>query len=105
MEAADGGDPRKDVPVRDRVFLLDAPFDGAPRMLAELPLRVGDISWSSDRLALLGEYRWRDRKRIILAVALGGGAAPFTVFEGSYEDARSEERRGGKEGRSRWSPY
>jgi dipeptidyl aminopeptidase/acylaminoacyl peptidase len=87
MEAADGGDPRKDVPVRDRVFLLDAPFDGAPRMLAELPLRVGDISWSSDRLALLGEYRWRDRKRIILAVAPGGGAAPFTVFEGSYEDA------------------
>jgi dipeptidyl aminopeptidase/acylaminoacyl peptidase len=87
LEAADGGDPRKDVPIRDTVFLLDAPFDGAPRKLIDLPLRAGEIAWSSDRLAVLAEYRWRDRKRIILSVAPGGGRAAVTIFEGSFEDA------------------
>ena len=33
VEALDGGDPAIDVPARDRVFQLDAPFDGALRPL------------------------------------------------------------------------
>ncbi len=90
LEAADGGDPRKDVPVHDTVYLLDAPFDGTPRRLIDLPLRTGEIAWSSDRLAVLAEYRWRDRKRIIHSVAPGGGRPPVTIFEGSFEDAYND---------------
>ncbi len=32
VEAGDGGDPRKEAAVRDTLFLLDAPFDSAPRV-------------------------------------------------------------------------
>jgi hypothetical protein len=92
VEAADGGDPRKQAPIRDSLFLLDAApaisSPAAPRKLADLPLRFEDVSWGTDRLAVIEEHRWKDRKRIILAVA-PGGAAPspaVTLFEGSSED-------------------
>jgi dipeptidyl aminopeptidase/acylaminoacyl peptidase len=86
IEADDGGDPRKDVAIRDTIFLLNAPFDGSPHKLAELPLRFRRIVWSSDRLTLVEERRWRDRKRVILAVSPGTAAAPVKLFEGSFED-------------------
>src|ERR1035441_225948 len=86
VEAADGGDPRKDVPIRDTIFLLDAPFDASPRKLAELPLRFSSLMWGNGHLALIQEERWKDRKRIILAVAPDTPAAPVKLFEGSFED-------------------
>ncbi len=85
IEAGDGGDPRKDVAIRDTIFLSNAPFDGFHK-LAELPLRFRRIVWSSDRLTLVEERRWRDRKRVILAVSPGTVAAPVKLFEGSFED-------------------
>jgi len=86
-EAADGGDPRKDSPVRDTVFLLDAPFSAAPRKLSDLALRWRRVAWASGRLAILEESRWKDRKRIILAVSPDGTAAsPVILFEGSFQD-------------------
>jgi dipeptidyl aminopeptidase/acylaminoacyl peptidase len=87
VEAADGGDPRKEVPIRDTVFLLDAPFDASPRKLAELPVRFGGLSWGNGHLAVIEEERWKDRKRIILAVAPDAPAAPVKLFEGSFEDS------------------
>jgi dipeptidyl aminopeptidase/acylaminoacyl peptidase len=86
VEAADGGDPRKEVPIRDTIFLLNAPFDASPRKLAELPVRFGSLTWGSGHLALVQEERWKDRKRIILAVAPDAPAAPVKLFEGSFED-------------------
>jgi dipeptidyl aminopeptidase/acylaminoacyl peptidase len=86
VEAGDGGDPRKDVAVRDSLFLLDAPFDAAPRKLLDLPVRYESVAWGNDRLALVEEQRWKDRKRIILAVAPSAPAAPVKLFEGSSED-------------------
>jgi hypothetical protein len=50
------------------LLLLDAPFEAAPRKLADLQLRFQGITWSSNRLALIEETRWTDRKRIILGV-------------------------------------
>ncbi len=86
VEAGDGGDPRKDVAIRDTMYLLNAPFDGPPHKLVELPLRFQRVVWSSDRLTLVEENRWRDRKRIILAVSPSAAAAPVKLFEGSFED-------------------
>src|SRR5579863_7181336 len=84
-EAGDGGDPRKEAAVRDTLFLQDAPFDGTPRKLAELPVRFRDVSWSTGKLALVEEQRWKDRKRIVLAVGPDDGAV-VKLFEGSFED-------------------
>jgi dipeptidyl aminopeptidase/acylaminoacyl peptidase len=86
VEAGDGGDPRKDVEAHDAVFLLGAPFDGAASKLVGIPLRFDSIEWSSERLALVEEDRWRDRKRIFLAVAPNAAVAPAKLFEGSFED-------------------
>jgi dipeptidyl aminopeptidase/acylaminoacyl peptidase len=86
VEAADGGDPRKDVPIRDTLFLLDAPFDGSRRKLADLPLRFDSLVWGNGRLAVVQESRWKDRKRIILALSPDGPAAPVKLFDGSFED-------------------
>jgi dipeptidyl aminopeptidase/acylaminoacyl peptidase len=86
VEAGDGGDPRKDVTVRDSLFLLDAPFESAPRKLAELPVRYRRVAWGNDHLALVEERRWKDRKRLLLAVAPSAPATPIKLFEGSSED-------------------
>jgi dipeptidyl aminopeptidase/acylaminoacyl peptidase len=86
VEAADGGDPRKEAEVRDTLFLLDAPFDAAPRKWLDLPLRYNRIAWSSNHLALVQERRWKDRKRIILAGDPSTSAPPAKLFEGSFED-------------------
>ena len=86
VEAGDGGDPRKDVPIRDTIFLLDAPFEGSSRKLVELPVRFRSLSWGNGKLALVEEERWKDRKRVILAVAPDAPAASVTLFDGSSED-------------------
>ena len=85
-EAGDGGDPRRDVATRDTLFLLDAPFDGSPRKLADLPVRFRNVTWGTGRLALVEERRWKDRKRIMLAVAPQDATPAVILFEGSFED-------------------
>jgi dipeptidyl aminopeptidase/acylaminoacyl peptidase len=86
VEAGDGGDPRKEAAVRDTAYLLDAPFDSAPHKLAELAVRYRSVAWGDDHLALVEERRWKDRKRVILAVAPSAPATPVKLFEGSFED-------------------
>jgi len=86
VEAGDGGNPRKDVAVRDTFYLQDAPFDAQPRKLSDAPVRFESVVWGSGHLALVEERRWKDRKRVMLAVAPDGGAAAATLFEGSFED-------------------
>ena len=86
VEAGDGGDPRKEAAVRDTAFLLDAPFENAPRKLAELTVRYRRVAWGNDHLALVEERRWKDRKRVILAVAPAAATTAVKMFEGSFED-------------------
>jgi dipeptidyl aminopeptidase/acylaminoacyl peptidase len=86
VEAADGGDPRKDAPVRDALFTWAAPFEGAPQKIAEIPLRFSSVEWANSRVAIVEEQRWKDRKRIMLAVSPTTSASPVQLFEGSFED-------------------
>jgi dipeptidyl aminopeptidase/acylaminoacyl peptidase len=86
VEAGDGGDPRKEAAVRDTAYLLEAPFDSAPHKLAELAVRYRNVAWGDGNLALVEERRWKDRKRVILAVAPSAPATPAKLFEGSFED-------------------
>jgi dipeptidyl aminopeptidase/acylaminoacyl peptidase len=85
-EAADGGDPRTDAPIRDRLLTLDAPFDGSPRKLAELPLRFERVEWASGRVAIVEERRWKDRKRVMLKVSPDSPGTEVKLFEGSFQD-------------------
>ena len=84
-EAQDGGDPKAEVPYRDHVFALDAPFDGEPRELTRTEYRFTGIGWTADGTALVNEFdretRWT--RTSLLDV---GGDEPRTLFDRSAED-------------------
>ena len=86
-EALDGGDPTAKVARHDRVRLLEAPFTGTPRTLAELEFRYGGIVWGGRDLAILNE-RW-NRTRATRSWVIDPSAAtptPRRLFEYSWED-------------------
>jgi dipeptidyl aminopeptidase/acylaminoacyl peptidase len=86
-EAQDGGDPANDVPFRDRLFLLEAPFDGAPRVFAKTRNRFQDLTWGEGGVAVLSDFRWKDRNtKTYLAKADGGDAEPKVLFDLSSEN-------------------
>jgi dipeptidyl aminopeptidase/acylaminoacyl peptidase len=85
VQAADGGDPKREAEVRDRVYTLDAPFSGEGKPLADLALRFRGVEWGSDHLAIVTEARWKDRKMIL--AALDPAAAKLTqLYAGSMQD-------------------
>lgn len=61
-ETQDGGDVKKDVSIRERVYTLSAPFDSKPSFLVSLKLRFNEIEWSHDNLAVVSEWVWQSRK-------------------------------------------
>ena len=56
-EAQDGGDPRNPAEVRDRVFMLAAPFTGEPTTLVDLKERYAGVTWGDADTALV-YTRW-----------------------------------------------
>jgi len=62
VEALDGGDPRKNVPARDRWMSLDAPFDGEPVECLRLAQRAAALSWLPDPTRLIARQYDRDRR-------------------------------------------
>ena len=85
VQAADGGDPKRESAVRDRVYTLDAPFAGEGKPVADLALRFRDIEWGSEHLAIVTEARWKDRKTILAAI--DPASAKLTqLYAGSVQD-------------------
>ena len=85
VQAADGGDPKREAAVRDRVYTLDAPFTGEGKPVADLALRFRGIEWGSEHLAIATEARWKDRRMILSA--LDPATAKLTqLYAGSMQD-------------------
>jgi dipeptidyl aminopeptidase/acylaminoacyl peptidase len=85
VQAADGGDPKRDAVVRDRVYTLDAPFAGEGKPVADLALRFRGVEWGNEHLAIVIEARWKDRKTILSA--LDPAVAKLTqLYAGSMQD-------------------
>ncbi|MCD4847935.1 MAG: prolyl oligopeptidase family serine peptidase [Candidatus Aegiribacteria sp.] len=61
VEALDGGDAGAEAELRDRIFVLEAPFDSEPAELFELRSRFGGIEWGNDSLAIVYEWWWPTR--------------------------------------------
>ncbi len=85
VQAADGGDPKREAKVRDRVYTLDAPFTSEPKPIADLTIRFRGIAWSGDHLAVVTEGRWKDRKIIISALDPASGTLT-ELYQGSSQD-------------------
>lgn len=73
VEALDGGDWSVEVPHRDRVVALAAPFDGAPRTLHDAVHRVEGLWWGADGLFVVEEYERARRWRHVRVGTVDGG--------------------------------
>jgi dipeptidyl aminopeptidase/acylaminoacyl peptidase len=88
VEALDDGDPKKKVAHRDRVRVLQAPFQGEPAELAKTEHRFTGLSWGEkNSLALLRDYD-RDRRwgRTFLLNADKPDESPRLLWERSVQD-------------------
>ena len=86
VEALDGGDARAEADERDRVFTLDAPFEGEPVAIATLPLRYAGVSWAEEGFALVSERWWSTRRSRVYVVKPDMPSEPRVLFDLSYED-------------------
>jgi len=85
VQAADGGDPKKDVPVRDQIYTLDAPFTGTGKPIADLAIRFRSVDWGGEHLAVVTEARWKDRHLVMIALDPSTGTLS-KLYEGSMQD-------------------
>jgi dipeptidyl aminopeptidase/acylaminoacyl peptidase len=91
VEAQDGGDARIETEVRDKVFLLNAPFDGASEELASLCLRYVGIQWGDEDLALVFESWWKTRQLKVWRLSPDDPSIePSLMIERSFEDRYSD---------------
>lgn len=90
-EALDGGDPKKEVPFRDQVYFLDAPFKDNPKTSVKTELRYGGLTWGNDDLAVVYEWRWSDRRERESFFKPGAIEPKLDVlFDRSWEDAYTD---------------
>jgi dipeptidyl aminopeptidase/acylaminoacyl peptidase len=89
IEALDGGDPEKQVPHRDRIMSLQAPFSGPPQEIMRIPHRYSGVEWlAQPGNALVTEYNWKRRWRTTYLANLNSpGVEPKKVFDLSRQDA------------------
>lgn len=87
MEAQDDGDMNKEVEIREILYTLDAPFNGEPQKLIELPLRFESIVWGDGDLAIIGSWRWKDRRIVTQRFSPDNpDLEPITMFDYTWED-------------------
>jgi len=87
VEAQDGGDPKVDTDVRDKLMVHPAPFTEEPAALAQFGYRFAALRWGSDELAWVSEFWWQTRRLRHWAVAPGApGGEPRLLFDLSSED-------------------
>jgi dipeptidyl aminopeptidase/acylaminoacyl peptidase len=90
-EAQDGGDARVEAEIRDKLYLLEAPFDGAPREFVKLGYRYSGVTWGDDDLAMVSETWWKTRQLRQWLVRPGTPDAEPTLFvERSTQDRYSD---------------
>ena len=86
-EAQDGGDPARDMAVRDIVYQQAAPFTAKPVVLAKLATRYAGAQWARGDLALVSERWWKNRRFKVWRVQPDAVETPAVLFdEGSSED-------------------
>ncbi|WP_080057302.1 S9 family peptidase [Spirosoma aerolatum] len=83
--AQDNGDPKVKADVRDKVFLLDAPFSAEPKEIYAAQFRFGGFDWGNESTALASERWWQSRKTITKVVNPATWQTSV-LFDRSYED-------------------
>lgn len=85
-EAQDGGDPRTPAEVRDRVFMLAAPFTAQPTPLIDLRDRYGGIIWGDADTALVVSRQFNSRRETRHLVDPSSPGQGRVLLERNYQD-------------------
>jgi dipeptidyl aminopeptidase/acylaminoacyl peptidase len=87
VEAQDGGDPKAEAQIRDKVYTLSTPFAADPKPLASLELRYSGITWGNKNLALAYGRRWKDRRMHVWSIDPDSPESDKTLlFDYSWQD-------------------
>lgn len=90
-EALDGGDPAVEVPFRDEVFELPAPFTGMPKSLVKTINRYAGITWAKDDVALVHDRWWNTRNtKTYVFNPSDAVQKPEVIFDRNYQDNYSD---------------
>jgi dipeptidyl aminopeptidase/acylaminoacyl peptidase len=91
VEALDGGDPACQMPYRDALFELDAPFRDPPQQLWQSQYRFRGVAWGRDDVALTWEW-WYDTRKVRMWRIHPNQpeTLPHLLFDRSYEDKYSD---------------
>ncbi|TKJ28608.1 prolyl oligopeptidase [bacterium (candidate division B38) B3_B38] len=87
-EALDEGNPKKDVPHRDRLMMVSAPFEDEPKEVFKVQQRYAGTRWlATEGEALVIEYEWTRRWRTTRLVNFDDPSVePKVVFDLSSQD-------------------
>lgn len=89
--ALDEGDPEKEVPYRDEIFTLEAPFNGEGTSLFKTPNRYSGITWGDDKVALVVDYWWNTRNvKTYLINPSNPQQEAVVLFDRNYQDRYSD---------------
>ncbi|MGH7028669.1 alpha/beta hydrolase family protein, partial [Brevundimonas sp.] len=86
VEAQDGGDPRTAAEVRDRVFMLPAPFNDRPRTLIDLKERYSGVQWGRDDVAIVNSRWFNTRHETRTLVDPSNPGADRVLTDRNYQD-------------------
>lgn len=86
VEAQDGGDPRNDAAVRDRVLTLSAPFSAAPTTLIDLRERYAGVSWGDADTAIVNTRWFNTRHETRWVVDPSNPGHGRMLLERNYQD-------------------
>ncbi|GAB3998372.1 S9 family peptidase [Spirosoma daeguense] len=86
--AQDNGDPKVKADIRDKVYLIEAPFSGQPKEIYASQFRFGGFDWGTASTALASERWWQSRKSITKLVDPATWQTSV-LFDRSYEDRYS----------------
>lgn len=85
-EAQDGGDPRTPAEVRDRVFMLAAPFTAQPTPLIDLNERYAGVTWADADTALLTSRWFNNRHETRYVIDPSNPGSGRVLMERNYQD-------------------
>ena len=85
-EALDNGDPKNQVPHRDRIMTTAAPFSAAPTEVTKTEYRFGGLSFTDSGAALVTEND-RTRRWTRTWIIDKPGAAPRKLWDRSQQDS------------------
>lgn len=90
VEAQDDGNPANDVPHRDFIYALKAPFEKQPELFTKSTFRFSSIKWGNEEIAILQERWWKTRMEKRSWINPQTGAIEKVLLERLYEDSYSD---------------